>query len=387
MRDKALLAAAFLLLAASRAEARSWRVELDGTGDFVDIQAAVDAAAAGDSILIGPGRFGALHEVSRFMRTHEAIVDINKPGLTFIGAGQGVTTLGPTTWYAPYAQDPCVFLGRPANSFTLRHLSLENVTYLVMSWGAVDLEDCTFWQRQIPMTCVYVGAAPARIESCSFTMRYGGYGIELSDPSSPSTIHGCTFRSSAFCEAIDAYFGVRDLTVSDCTITNGAMVLGNTSGTVTNCSFTNSNPNVQRSIIFVNGADSDLRFEDIAIDGAYSALTVDQGRLDATRLTITNITDYGLIVDRRCQLTIRDSNLLVDPGWLVYCQNSVYDAPYTIDLTGNYWGLTDAAAIAARIRDHADDPGVPATVLYQPFVGQPVSVEAVSWGELKAQFR
>lgn len=44
-------------LLASGAEARTWRVERDGSGDYTIIQDAVDAAASGDTIRIGPGRF------------------------------------------------------------------------------------------------------------------------------------------------------------------------------------------------------------------------------------------------------------------------------------------------------------------------------------------
>ena len=37
--------------------ATTWHVEKDGSGDYAVIQDAIDAAAAGDTIRIGPGRF------------------------------------------------------------------------------------------------------------------------------------------------------------------------------------------------------------------------------------------------------------------------------------------------------------------------------------------
>jgi hypothetical protein len=48
-----LLAAAFL--GAAPAEAATLRVEADGSGDFTAIQPALDAAASGDTVLVGPG--------------------------------------------------------------------------------------------------------------------------------------------------------------------------------------------------------------------------------------------------------------------------------------------------------------------------------------------
>jgi len=42
-------------LVANMAHARTWLVEQDGSGEYTVIQDALDAAADGDSILIGPG--------------------------------------------------------------------------------------------------------------------------------------------------------------------------------------------------------------------------------------------------------------------------------------------------------------------------------------------
>ena len=41
--------------------ARSWHVEQDGSGDWVRINTAVEAAASGDTILIGPGRYSDMY--------------------------------------------------------------------------------------------------------------------------------------------------------------------------------------------------------------------------------------------------------------------------------------------------------------------------------------
>ncbi len=53
----------FLLLCATGmgAHAATWTVEEDGSGDFETIQEAVDAAGAGDLVLVGPGTYTDLH--------------------------------------------------------------------------------------------------------------------------------------------------------------------------------------------------------------------------------------------------------------------------------------------------------------------------------------
>ena len=43
----------------TRAEAVTWTVERDDSGDCAVVQDAINAAASGDSILIGPGRWGS----------------------------------------------------------------------------------------------------------------------------------------------------------------------------------------------------------------------------------------------------------------------------------------------------------------------------------------
>ncbi len=55
MRPQPLLIVAALLLAPAPGTAAVVRVESDGSGDFTAIQAAVDAAVSGDTVMVGPG--------------------------------------------------------------------------------------------------------------------------------------------------------------------------------------------------------------------------------------------------------------------------------------------------------------------------------------------
>src|SRR6056297_2632943 len=55
--SRILLTLGALMVLASLAPAATWTVERDGTGDFTVIQEAVDVAADGDTIRIGPGRY------------------------------------------------------------------------------------------------------------------------------------------------------------------------------------------------------------------------------------------------------------------------------------------------------------------------------------------
>jgi hypothetical protein len=54
---KAAIVAAVLVFCCAGAAARTWHVEVDGSGDVPTIQAAADSASPGDEILVGPGRY------------------------------------------------------------------------------------------------------------------------------------------------------------------------------------------------------------------------------------------------------------------------------------------------------------------------------------------
>ncbi len=58
-----------------------------------------------------------------------------------------------------------------------------------------------------------------------------------------------------------------------------------------------------------------------------------------------------------------------------------------IDLSGNWWGTTDVAEIAAGIWDCEDDDHAYHCVNFQPIADAPVSVESHSWSEVKSLFR
>lgn len=115
------------MCAVSCAAASTITVSKDGTGDYFDIQPAVDAAAAGDTIRIGPGRFDTFHSITAPAWTEDTIVGVLKDNLTLIGSGQDVTLLGPDSFFGPSGRHPMAICSFGGFSCRLSDMTIENM--------------------------------------------------------------------------------------------------------------------------------------------------------------------------------------------------------------------------------------------------------------------
>lgn len=89
-----------VLLMANVATGATITVRKDGTGDYLVIQQALDVAADGDTVLIGPGEY-LEHAPVRYPGWTfdiETYADVNADDLTIIGAGSDQTFIGPLTY-------------------------------------------------------------------------------------------------------------------------------------------------------------------------------------------------------------------------------------------------------------------------------------------------
>ena len=77
--------------------ARTWRVWKDGSGDFTAIQPAVNAAAPGDTVLIGPGRYTESFDFAfdNEFDHGETFVGIETDDLTLMGVHRDSVVIGP----------------------------------------------------------------------------------------------------------------------------------------------------------------------------------------------------------------------------------------------------------------------------------------------------
>jgi parallel beta-helix repeat protein len=98
----------------------------------------------------------------------------------------------------------------------------------------------------------------------------------------------------------------------------------------------------------------------------------------------------GVSVDYGSGVALHGNDLWGNTWLNVEC--AAWDAPASVlDATGNWWGTTNAAAIAAGIRDCTDDAGIHCCVVFEPWCDAPgcgaTAAAATSWGMLKSLYR
>jgi hypothetical protein len=381
-----LVLAISTLFASGVAVARSWRVELDGSGDFTDIQPAVEASAAGDTILIGPGRFDTFHPCVAPAWTEQTVVWVTREYLTFIGSGQGVTIIGPATYYGPYGRSPKGICSIDGYSGTVRDLTIENIDTGLYWWrGSLTMEDCTIkgdndqsfgamglWPYGATIrrctidthfagdACVIgMGSRDILFEHCYF-LGYG-YGVTVTDSSQNVRFEGCRFSNSL-----------------------GAAIHCNyqSTVTVTDCLF-----EAMQTVAINVWNESHLTLERSTIDGASIGIGVSSGGvLIGTNVVIQGAWSEAIRACCNAFITMHNSHIFAGPGIAVRCE-SMWAHTQFPDLSGNYWGTTDADAIRATIWDANDTSDTNCLVGFEPFADGPVPTESTSWGDLKASFR
>lgn len=379
-----LLAAVVWTAGVDAASARTWYVELDGSGDFDDIQPAVDVSAAGDTIRIGPGRFDTFHPCVAPAWTEDAIVAVTQDNLTFIGSGKGVTILGTSTYYGTPTTSPKVFCSVDPYDCSIKDMTIENVEQGIYWWrGSLTVEGCVIKAFHNDFIGIFGSLDGGVVRNCEFEFSSVGRGAILHNTFQGFTFQDCVFRGFGF--GIKAANGSKNIDIAGCEFEDsyvGIVYDGQSTGTVNDCIL----QNISFDGVSISG-DSDVVCDSVFIDGPEIGVTVTgSSTFIGSNMIIENTTESGIRIFLQGIATLHNSHILPASGLAVNC--FAYPGTYNVlDLTENYWGTTDPAEIALMINDLKDDPEVHCTVNFVPFADGPVPTEATSWGSVKSMFR
>lgn len=362
---------------------RTWRVEKDGSGDTSVIQDAVEAAASGDTIRIGPGRFSEYTTHVYANNEWNTYVHVRLEELTIIGSGQEATIIGadvPGTW-ATWDYAPAIFFWPPNVNGVLqvRDLMLADVVHGIYGeTGSIIVSNVAFDS----LTQGLWTHAEVDVSSCGFR-DISDTGVLGFGPSGGISIRNCTFLRNYApfnCQSLQSLI-VEDCTMHDC-VNSG--VFDRCAGALRRCRFDGTI--VGGMGIFGTGT---IEIVDNRFLGGYTNIYFDGASNVLCRGNVFAGSTLSAISITTCTPRILGNDILKGPGWAVRLGGFSMTSDLHVDMTNNYWGTADADSISAWIKDGYDQwPGpMHGFVDFQPFSSTTVDNEKESLGSIKAMFR
>ena len=372
--------------------ASTWHVELDGSGDFTVIQDAVDAAAAGDTIYVGPGRFDTRRPIPGW-DDFQSTVSIQKNRMVVIGSGADQTILGADTVYWDYRCIAVIESAETVDSFYIRDVAIvggyDGIHY---ERDGLDVQSCEFANSSS-------GISVFGSRDCSIRDSYfHDHVIPVISYSSNENIgiYNCRVERAEIGLAMQ---GVVDAVIRDCVITecqSGFQFVGST-GSISNCQvagipgeeFGGGGWFTEGSVVEMSDCTIDYSMTD-----TYSAMDVRNWAIvSGQRNEIRGGGHTTLRVHGQAHLEGFFSNSIYkaeDYALVANYYNPSLTGPLvTMNLTNNYWGTEDASLIEAWIddaQDHPDNLDYWMIVDYSPYFSESVPTEDASWGDVKAMY-
>ncbi len=376
----------FLAMFVREAGSATITVRKDGTGDYSVIHSAVSAAADGDTILIGPGEFSETRSVrlpdwGTNVLTHG---DVLVRSLTIIGAGEGVTVIGPASYdwdgtYGPHG----ISMSRLDHELYMSDLTIRNCYAGVYIKGSLTVQRCELRNNDDGFFAWLVGSANT-IRDCRFSGQdpYPPTGISTRSTNSSLQVEDCEFAGA------QAYVSNSDAVFRRCRFDGGTSAIEVVNGArchVWDCDVANVSWGISTDL---GSPPSRCDIYSSRVAGIYGALFVGHRTtaiVDGSVLTGgSNAVVYSYNADA---ITIRGCDFVKSAGPVFRCERPAALGLVTYDVANNYWGTSDEAQIREWIIDSSDDASIFATVQYSPFSGQSVPTESTTWGGLKALWR
>lgn len=390
MRCAYTLIAVGVILAGQLANAATLRVMQDGSGDFADIQAAVDVAARGDTIRIGPGRWDIFH--SHLLpgwgySVYVIALDWEGRDLTFLGSGPDETILGPS----PAGHNDWHYRGIMTrySADRVRGLSVEGIYDGIYDGrGGIYVDNCRFINCSKGLyTFSPEGATVVASEfiGCS-------YGVMCLDGGDNVDVRDCTF--------VGDYTGVglqgawqATYSVSNCRFDGGGTAVEVLYGhaTIQACQATSMVGGTQLAPVYLAAEHAQVHLENCTAQTTGRAVWV-SGHASLVGSNVVLEGGHSVVFAREdATVSIHDSHLINAGGytieaWYYSCEPDPPE-PWVLDLTENYWGTTDIEQIEDWIfidQEHGPNCVV---VDYLPLADGPVQTQRETWGTVKTLFR
>ena len=385
MLTATVVLASVLNLAYCTALAETIRVFQDGTGDYTDIPSGLDAAAEGDTVLVGAGRYTEVGDLQwGCCSSLTTNVPISVPEITIIGSGRDATIIGPAVRAADDWGTAGIASNQPMTSLRVESLTIENLLFGIFVEGALDIWDLRImgisngvvFSDSVDTTlitgCSFVNCDEAGIHLQSADNVWVS-GCEFTGQSTNSlTIHNSQNVHFVNSRSEDAWIGLGSISQSTLTVRDSYVRSGKDAGAVSG-----------RGSMWVY----DSYFEgDEAAFLAFSGARVEFHR---SRLIGHQVTVY---LGDTPDVQFSENDLIRSGQWTVYLDD-IYDMNgEKLDFRNNWWGTTDLDSIQSWILDadnpiHDNDPREEGYAEFLPILEGSVPTRKQTVGGLKGRFR
>jgi Right handed beta helix region/Secretion system C-terminal sorting domain len=370
---KSLYLILLLLLIPLTSQATSWLVMQDGTGDYTDIQAAVDGCAVGDTVLVGPGRYETFHTHWPDLNWTE-IVGVTVDSLTIKALYRNTAIIGPE-----------VVDEIEVEKDSEKVVTTIGIATLGGSW--LVIEDLVFENTHRGINLNPSGV----VRSCSFDkiFDYGvivgkGYDVLIEDCVS----HGCGRAFDLYmyqydgrpveaivrnCTSYDDYIGFTSSHPNSTFIgcrsfrSRGGFDFNTGNGSMIKCSIINGNRSITVSDF------GTLTMTDCVIQGSYyNDIYVNTGYLYGSGNILYGGCTSDTILIPNGSARFKGNRIDPSSGFTINVDYHL-NPGVEIDFTDNYWGTSDSDSITAWIWDGVDQPSLGVTVDYLPFRAEPTA--------------
>ena len=378
------LAICTLVSVASTAQARTWRVARNGSGDFMIVAEAVEAAASGDTISIAPGDYPEVVEYQTPSRAVEMIGYVLQGELTIIGDDRESVILGTPTQAPNIELGPTGIVVAEGCTLQLRGVTIRNSGRGIDCNGSgLDVRDCRFVGGDQGVT--YVGEGFTTVVDCVFENNAdAGVMVFEVRGATGALVENCTFLGNGL--------GI-DFQPANCIVRNssfagkdgrgsvGVQVSFGGSALIERCTFTEIR-NV--GVGAVGGSQAHLY--DCVFEPTIPTNVFAEGLLVGSGNHLGGGTYATLEFTKSSTIDFHGNHILNAGGYSV----RAFSGPEPVkhfDLSGNYWGTTSTTQLDEWIYDHNDRPTVWfAVVDYLPLADQPIPTDESSIGRLKVRY-
>ena len=380
-----------LLLAPGFATGRTLVVERDGSGEYTVIQDALDVAAPGDTVRIGPGRYDDFRVHTFDLGGTGAVIMIPTVSpLTILGVDRDSVIVGPaevTKYFQGYLTAGFIPDKSSSNGLEILGITFERSYHLVDTPVSVNFRDCRFQDSEDNLYVAMISAPDVHFEGCEFvsTLDPNGFPngiVGFVGGHNPNLlVEGCEFWHMGRGISIT---GATDCVIRDCDFHGSGLDLWyGSSGRMERCRMEPGAGSLRRLVV---AEVSVVELDSVIVNGGEVSMEIsEQSRViardcvfrNASYVTIDAFTGGTFFLDH-CDIG--------STGTLGAIRNHTI-APSDSSLVARncFWGAVDSTAIADLIFDGNDDPQYE-KVEFMPFLTHSVPAKQQSVGSFKALF-